>query len=87
MQGSPLVSGLAAARAAQEPDWLSSAAGIDVVLLAPLLPFYLPLADHIAALRLTKAGPLCVGIQGPQGAGKTTLTQLLACVLRDVAGL
>jgi D-glycerate 3-kinase len=77
----------AAARAAREPGWLARASGLGPDTLAGLLPFYLPLADYIADLQRAKAAPFTLGIQGPQGAGKTTLTQLLACVLRDVGGL
>jgi pantothenate kinase-related protein Tda10 len=77
----------AARRFSRDPQWLSDTAGLPAEALSGLLPWYLPLADHVAALRTAKAGPLCVGIQGPQGAGKSTLTQLLARVLTDVAGL
>jgi D-glycerate 3-kinase len=83
----PPLSAFAAARAAREPDWLSHATTLVPQTVAALLPFYLPLADHIAALQRVKSTTFTVGIQGPQGAGKTTLTQLLACVLRDVGGL
>lgn len=77
----------AARRFSLDPRWLSDAAGLPAEALAGLLPWYLPLADHVAALHAAKGGPLCVGIQGPQGAGKSTLTQLLGRVLTDVAGL
>jgi D-glycerate 3-kinase len=77
----------AAARALREPSWLARACGLAPDTLAALLPCYLPLADHIAGLQRAKAAPLTLGIQGPQGAGKSTLTQLLACVLREIGGL
>lgn len=78
---------LAAKRAAADPTWLSNACGLPPETVASLLPFYLPLAAHIAARRGDKGAPLTVGIQGPQGAGKSTLVSLLQCVLHDVAGL
>lgn len=87
MTASRSISERAAARAAEDPRWLGDAAGLAPEIIAPLLPFYLPLADHIAARQRAKAATLVVGIQGPQGAGKTTLTQLLARVLSDVGGL
>lgn len=77
----------AAARAAADPDWLGAACGLDAETLAALLPHSLPLAAELAARQRAKAAPLVVGIQGPQGAGKSTLTALLQCVLRDVGGM
>jgi D-glycerate 3-kinase len=77
----------AAARAQRTPAWLSAACQLAPETLAPLLPFYLPLAEHVARLQRHKSAPLIVGIQGPQAAGKTTLTHLLERVLSDVAGL
>src|SRR5262245_22791600 len=74
-------------RSACEPEWLARASGLTAGVLASLLPFYLPLADHIAARRAAKGGPLTVGIQGLQGAGKSTLVSLLQRVLNDEAGL
>lgn len=81
------VAALALARTAREPEWLSRASGLPADTLAALLPFYLPLAQRIAELRAQRGAPLTVGIQGPQGAGKTTLVHLLERVLHDVAGL
>jgi len=74
-------------RVARDPRWLEAACALPASTLAPLLPYYLPLAGRIAALRATKSAPLTVGIQGLQGAGKSTLVKLLERVLRDVAGL
>jgi D-glycerate 3-kinase len=74
-------------RLQREPTWLSSRCGLSPETIAGLLPFYLPLAEHIAARRRAQAAPLVVGIQGPQGAGKTTLTRLLQEVLRETCGL
>src|SRR5687767_2142713 len=76
----------ALARATQEPAWLTEACGLPPAVLAPLLPFYLPLARMLAGRAREKSAPLTVGIQGPQGAGKTTLCKLLQCVLGE-AGL
>lgn len=81
------LAGQAAERAAREPMWLSSVAGLASETVDALLPFYLPLAEHIATRRRAKAAPLVVGIQGPQGAGKTTLTLLLERVLAEIGGL
>jgi len=75
------------AAAARDPHWLSNAAGLSPATVNALLPFYLPLAEHLVRLRAERGATLTVGIQGPQGAGKTTLTDLLQAVLRDVAGL
>lgn len=74
-------------RAAHDSRWLADACGLPQTTLAPLLPYYVPLAGRIAALRAAKNAPLTVGIQGLQGAGKSTLVKLLDRVLRDVAGL
>jgi D-glycerate 3-kinase len=74
-------------RAAREPAWLSRACGLPPDTIVSLLPFYLPLAARIAELRAALTRTLIIGIQGPQGAGKSTLTALLQCVLQDVAQL
>lgn len=71
----------------RDPKWLSGAAGLAPEVLAPLLPFYLPLAVRIATLQAAAGAPLTVGIQGPQGSGKSTLVALLEAVLRDAGGL
>lgn len=68
------------------PTWLSAACDLPPQTVAELLPFYLPLAQHIAQLRASRKAPLVVGIQAPQGAGKSTLALLLSRVLVDVAG-
>ncbi len=78
------VAAAAQACAAREPQWLSNACGLPPETVASLLPFYLPLAEHIAKLRADTGATLTIGIQGPQGAGKTTLTHLLQTVLREV---
>jgi D-glycerate 3-kinase len=78
---------LARNRAAREPAWLAAAANLPSDTVAALLPFYLPLAARIAALRAVQQAPVVIGIQGPQAAGKTTLTRLLERVLGDVAAL
>ena len=77
----------AEARAASAPEWLSEACALPAETIRTLLPFYLPLAEHIATLQASKRATLTIGIQGPQAAGKTTLTHLLQRVLIDVAGL
>ncbi len=77
----------AAARAAREPDWLAGASGLPPDAVAAVLPFYLPLAERIAEMHAHAGAPRTIGIEGPQGAGKSTLVALLARVLRDVAGL
>jgi D-glycerate 3-kinase len=79
----------AGARARRDSTWLADACGLAPETITALLPhyLYLPLAAHIAARRRAQGGALVVGVQGPQGAGKSTLTQLLQCVLRDVGGL
>lgn len=87
MQAEKNLVAITSARAAREPRWLSDASGLPPETLASLLPYYLPLAQHLATLRARKARPLTVGIQGPQASGKTTLTHLLQRVLSDVAGL
>jgi D-glycerate 3-kinase len=74
-------------RAAREPAWLSRACGLASDTIGSLLPFYLPLASRIAELRDAQSRTLIIGIQGPQGAGKSTLTALLQCVLQDLAQL
>lgn len=74
-------------RATREPTWLSHACGLPPDTIASLLPFYLPLAARIAELRAAQTRTLIIGIQGPQGAGKSTLTALLQCVLHDEAQL
>lgn len=75
------------ARHARTPSWLGDGCGLPADTLDTLLPFYLPIAEHIERLHAAKGATLTIGIQGPQAAGKTTLTQLLERVLRDVAGL
>jgi D-glycerate 3-kinase len=77
----------AAACAERSPEWLSAACQLAPDTLAPLLAFYLPLAEHIARMQEAKRGAVTIGIQGPQAAGKTTLTHLLERVLTDVAEL
>lgn len=77
----------ALARAARAPAWLSEACDLSPEVVTGLLPFYLPLAEHIARLRAAKGSTLTIGIQGPQAAGKSTLTHLLQRVLHDIAGL
>ncbi|HKU38168.1 MAG TPA: hypothetical protein VJR89_08475 [Polyangiales bacterium] len=77
----------ALARAAHAPHWLRDACGLEPETIGTLLPVYLPLAREIAARRTRKGATFTVGIQGPQAAGKTTLTHLLQRVLSDVAGL
>jgi D-glycerate 3-kinase len=74
-------------RAAREPAWLSRACGLPPETITSLLSFYLPLAARIAELRAAQTRTLIIGIQGPQGAGKSTLTALLQCVLQDLAQL
>lgn len=77
----------AQAHSDRDPEWLPGACGLSSDALAPLLPFYLPLAVQIAERRRASGGPIVIGIQGPQGSGKSTLVALLQAVLRDVAGL
>src|SRR4051794_25139019 len=77
----------ATARVAEDPAWLADACGLAPDTIAALLPFYLPLAEHIAKLCVEQGSPLTVGLQGPQGAGKTTLTLLLQRVLSDLGDL
>lgn len=66
---------------------MSQACGLSAETITGPLPYYLPLAEHIASLQAAKGATLTIGIQGPQAAGKTTLTQLLQRVLSDVAAL
>lgn len=75
------------ARVQADPRWLSEACGLSEAQLAPLLPYYLPLSARIAERHAHKGAPLTVGLQGPQGAGKSTLVSLLQAVLRDAYGL
>jgi D-glycerate 3-kinase len=44
---------------------------------------YLPLSERIAAMRAQKGASVTVGIQGPQGAGKTTLVTWLQRTLGE----
>jgi D-glycerate 3-kinase len=76
----------ASARARVSPSWLSAACDLPPDTVAELLPSYLQLAQHIALRREAKKAPLTVGIQGPQGAGKSSLSLLLQRVLADVCG-
>jgi D-glycerate 3-kinase len=87
MNASDNVTERARMRAQRDPAWLSVACGPALDALSGLLPFYLPLAQHISEVQAAKAAPLIVAIQGPQGAGKTTLAALLERVLVDVAEL
>jgi D-glycerate 3-kinase len=77
----------ARARAEVAPNWLSDACGLAPQTITRLLPFYLSLAERIARQHSDKSAPVTIGIQGPQAAGKTTLTHLLHRVLSDIAGL
>lgn len=75
------------ARHRANPQWLTTAADLTPASLEPLLPYYLPLAVGIAQRQAAARAPLTVGIQGPQGSGKSTLVALLQAVLRDVGDL
>lgn len=87
MLPSPSIAAQSNERFQTDPRWLSAACGLSPEVVRELLPFYLPLAEHIAGLQRAKGVPMVVGIQGPQGAGKTSLGLLLQRVLCDVAGL
>lgn len=54
---------------------------VDIGLVQMLDAIYVPLAAWIYQLRLQQAGPLVVGINGAQGAGKSTLFTLLEVTL------
>ena len=83
----PNVLAAALSRAEREPQWLADACGLSPETIARLLPYYLPLARGIVELHAARRAPICIGIQGPQGAGKTTLVHLLQRVLTDTAAL
>ena len=70
-----------------DPDWLADVCELPAATLRPLLPYYLPLARDIAQRRSATNSSLLVGVQGPQGAGKSTLVKILAAVLERLAGL
>ncbi|MDX1432890.1 MAG: hypothetical protein R3286_10615 [Gammaproteobacteria bacterium] len=59
---------------------------IDEDLTALLTSLYLPLAAWLMRRRASESAALVVGVSGAQGAGKSTLSSLLAMVLRAAFG-
>ena len=56
---------------------------IDHVLTSDLYSIYLPLADFLYQATLSEADPLVIGVNGAQGAGKSTLCKLLQIILQQ----
>ena len=57
--------------------------GWSTVNLETLWRLWLPLAEQIADLRRDRDRPIIQGCLGGQGTGKTTLTQILSCLLKQ----
>ncbi|MBL4743784.1 MAG: hypothetical protein JKX87_03980, partial [Cycloclasticus sp.] len=60
---------------------------INKALCAYLKPFYIPFAAWLRDKKIARNGPMVVGINGAQGSGKSTMSELLALILKDSFGL
>ena len=60
---------------------------VDIGLVELLESIYVPLGAWLVARKNKQQGPLVVGINGAQGAGKSTLFNLLEVILEDGFGL
>lgn len=60
---------------------------VDIGLVDMFEAIYVPLGAWIACRKRAKDGPLVIGINGAQGAGKSTLFNLLEVILTDGFGL
>ncbi|WP_432470881.1 hypothetical protein [Amphritea sp. HPY] len=60
---------------------------VDIGLVELLESIYVPLGAWLVARKEQQQGPLVVGINGAQGAGKSTLFNLLEVILEDGFGL
>lgn len=60
---------------------------VDIGLVELLESIYVPLGAWLVARKDQQQGPLVVGINGAQGAGKSTLFNLLEVILEDGFGL
>lgn len=60
---------------------------VDIGLVELLESIYVPLGAWLVARKGQQPGPLVVGINGAQGAGKSTLFNLLEVILEDGFGL
>lgn len=60
---------------------------VDIGLVELLESIYVPLGAWLMERKVQQAGPLVVGINGAQGAGKSTLFNLLEVILEEGFGL
>lgn len=60
---------------------------INKSLCAYLKPFYIPFAEWLRDKKIARNGPIVVGINGAQGSGKSTMSELLALILKESFGL